>query len=77
MSKSKFDKLNNVGKSAALSEQNTKAVSSEYKSKLLGRVPVGAQEKHAELKAQGKTSLTFSAYIIEALIEKLERDLNK
>lgn len=73
----KFEKLNNVGKSAALTEQSTPAVSNEYKSKLLGRVPVAAQEKHAALKAQGKTSLTFSAYIIEALLEKLERDLNK
>lgn len=74
---SKFDKLNNVGKSAALAEQNTKAGANEYKSKLLGRVPLAAEQKHSELKAQGKTSLTFSAYIIEALIEKLERDLNK
>lgn len=74
---SKFDKLNNVGKSAALTEQSTQTVSNEYKSKLLSRVPVNAQKKHSELKAQGKTSLTFSAYIIEALIEKLERDSNK
>lgn len=74
---SKFDKLNNVGKSAALTEQSTQTVSNEYKSKLLSRVPVSAQKKHSELKAQGKTSLTFSAYIIEALIEKLERDSNK
>ncbi|KYN82225.1 hypothetical protein ATY36_13640 [Vibrio cidicii] len=79
-----WDKLGKVGEKATLKEtsaaqepaKETPAAQepAKTKSKSLRAVPANFFDKHAELKAAGKTSLDFSAYIIEALREKLERD---
>lgn len=50
------------------------AVKSKARSKNLRAVPESYFEAHAQLKASNKTSLDFSAYILEALREKLESD---
>lgn len=50
------------------------AVKSKARSKNLRAVPETYFEAHAQLKASNKTSLDFSAYILEALREKLEND---
>ena len=50
------------------------AVRSKSRSKNLRAVPETYFEAHAQLKALNKTSLDFSAYILEALREKLEND---
>jgi len=47
---------------------------SKARSKNLRAVPETYFEAHAQLKASNKTSLDFSAYILEALREKLEND---
>lgn len=44
------------------------------KAKNLRAVPVTYFDAHARLKSSSKTSLDFSAYILEAIREKLERD---
>ncbi|MBA4823498.1 molecular chaperone GroEL [Pantoea ananatis] len=49
-------------------------VKSKARSKNLRAVPETYFEAHAQLKASNKTSLDFSAYILEALREKLEND---
>lgn len=67
-----WDKLGSVGKDAALKENTSQDTST--KSKSLRAVPSAYFTKHAELKTDGKTSLDFTAYIIEAIREKLERD---
>lgn len=69
-----WDKLGKVGEKATLKETPTAQEPAKTKSKSLRAVPASFFDKHAELKAAGKTSLDFSAYIIEALREKLERD---
>jgi len=72
---SKFDKLNNVGKGAALSEQtselNTKPAT---KPKHINNLPVKAEQRFNALKAAGKVSGNLSAYMVQALFEKLEQD---
>ena len=72
---SKFDKLNNVGNGATLSEkssgQNTKPAT---KPKHINNLPVKAEERFNALKATGKVSGNLSAYMVQALIEKLEKD---
>lgn len=68
-----WDALGKVGESAALKE-NSAETRSATKSKHLKAVPISYFEKHIDLKKGGKTSLDFSAYIIEAIREKLERD---
>ncbi|EGR2700622.1 TPA: hypothetical protein ACGVAU_004440 [Vibrio vulnificus] len=76
MSKGKnWDALGKVGQNAALTENKTddKPVATT-KAKHLKAVPTTYFEKHQELKDGGKTSLDFTAYIIEAIREKLERD---
>lgn len=50
------------------------AVKNKSRSKNLRAVPETYFEAHAQLKALNKTSLDFSAYILEALREKLEND---
>lgn len=52
----------------------TKPAKSKARSKNLRAVPETYFEAHAKLKASNKTSLDFSAYILEALREKLEND---
>lgn len=42
--------------------------------KLVKPMPVAFYDAHATLKAEGKTAMDFSAYIIEAVREKLKRD---
>ncbi len=72
---SKFDKINNVGKGAALSEKtseiNTKPAT---KPKHINNLPIKAEERFNALKAAGKVSGNLSAYMVQALIEKLEKD---
>lgn len=72
MNAKNWDKLGQVGGKAVLKEN--KASSSGTKPKNLKSVPVSFFDKHKELRENGKTSLDFSAYIIEALREKLEKD---
>jgi len=71
----KFDKINNVGKGAALSEKtsdiNTKPAT---KPKHINNLPIKAEERFNALKAAGKVSGNLSAYMVQALIEKLEKD---
>lgn len=69
---SDWEKLSKVGNDAALKESGNPGNATKPKS--LRAVPVAYFNKHAELKKEGKTSLDFSPYIIEALREKLERD---
>ena len=66
-----FDKLNKVTQKAALTAS---APVSSTKPKSLRAVPVAYIERHKKLKSSGKTSLDFSAFIIEALREKLEKE---
>lgn len=40
------------------------------------RIPNEITDRFTALKAKGKTSLDYTAYIVEALREKLERDEN-
>ncbi|MNH76141.1 hypothetical protein D3C73_284040 [compost metagenome] len=44
------------------------------KAKEIRNMPVDFFNRHAALKSEGKTTLLFTAYIIEAVREKLERD---
>ncbi|WP_412497260.1 hypothetical protein [Vibrio fluvialis] len=67
-----WEKLSKVGNDAALKESGDSGNTTKPKS--LRAVPAAYFTKHAELKKEGKTSLDFSAYIIEAVREKLERD---
>lgn len=64
--------------SPAQTEKNTvdpkQVAKSKARSKNLRAVPETYFEAHAQLKASNKTSLDFSAYILEALREKLEND---
>ena len=66
-----WDKLGKVGGNAALTENKGQPTT---KAKHLKAVPATYFEKHQALKTAGKTSLDFTAYIIEAIREKLERD---
>lgn len=68
-----WDKLVNVGKQAPLKE-TTKKITTFSKAKLLNAVPTRYFDAHHELKENGKTSLDFSRYILEALREKLEKE---
>lgn len=70
-----WNALSQVGKKAALTEnksEEAKVVTT--KAKHLKAVPMSYFEKHEKMKQEGKTSLNFTDYIIEALREKLERD---
>ena len=69
--KDEWNKLDQVGKGAALTENNK---TTSTRAKNLKAMPESYFEAHKKLKAQGKTSLDFSAYIIEALRGNLERD---
>lgn len=73
MSNKNWDALSKVGKNAALTE-NTNNKSISTKPKHLKAVPINYFETHKALKNEHKTSLDFSAYIIEAIREKLDRD---
>lgn len=73
-------KLNTLMKSASLQTSSTATVDeksqqkSKTRSKNLRAVPETYFEAHSHLKLSNKTSLDFSAYILEAIREKLERD---
>lgn len=72
-----WDKLGKVGNNAALTENKANHIERDVpttKAKHLKAVPTSYFDKHAALKKEGKTSLDFTAYIIEAVREKLERD---
>lgn len=68
-----WDALSKVGEGAALTETKC-SQSIETKAKHLKNIPMSYFNDYKKLKATGKSSLDFSAYIIEALREKLERD---
>lgn len=70
-----WDALGGVGSGAALKESTLK-VTTGKKPKYLKDLPLSYFEDHKELKESGRTSLNFSAYIYEAVREKLERDKN-
>lgn len=59
--------MQEVAKEAAIDKPKTKA-------KEIRNMPVDFFNRHAALKSEGKTTLLFTAYIIEAVREKLERD---
>ncbi|BET44317.1 hypothetical protein ACH54D_20600 [Atlantibacter hermannii] len=61
------------GASGAAPLKTANANNGDRRKKLL-QVPELYCEKFDALKASGKTPLLFSAYMIEALREKLERD---
>lgn len=73
-------KLNTLMKSASLQTSSTATVDeksqqkSKTRSKNLRAVPETYFAAHNDLKLSNKTSLDFSAYILEAIREKLERD---
>tara|TARA_Y100000780_G_scaffold186390_1_gene172927 strand:- start:27126 stop:27356 length:231 start_codon:yes stop_codon:yes gene_type:complete len=72
---SKFDKINNVGNAATLSEKNTEQhAKPATKPKHINNLPVKAEERFNSLKAAGKVSGNLSAYMVQALLEKLEKD---
>lgn len=67
--------LSSLGEGAALREAPTGDVLNKKaatKSKEIKNMPVEFFNRHAELKAQGKTSLLFTAFIIEAVRKALE-----
>jgi hypothetical protein len=64
-----------VGQTANLKEN--KGAVDGVKQKLIHRMPVAYEERFKALKQDGKTSLLFSAFILEAIREKLERDESK
>lgn len=47
------------------------------KAKEIRNMPLDFFARHGALKNEGKTTLLFTAYIIEAVREKLERDENR
>lgn len=71
----KFDKINNVGKGAALSEKTTEPSGKPVtKSKNINTLPIKAEQRFLALKAAGKVSGNLSAYMVQALLEKLAKD---
>lgn len=59
---------------AALSESKQTDVKATVRAKNIPNMPLDFFERHAALKADRKTTMVFTAYIIEAVREKLERD---
>ena len=68
-----FEALEKAGNNAALTEQPT-AQEVTMKSKTIKTIPSNYFTAHDKLKSSGKTGLLLTAYMIEALREKLERD---
>jgi len=68
-----FDALEQAGNNAALTEQPS-AQEITIKSKTIKTIPSNYFDAHSTLKKSGKTGLLLTAYMIEALREKLERD---
>ncbi|GEK08905.1 hypothetical protein [Pseudoalteromonas peptidolytica] len=73
MAKKSWEKLDALDDGAQVQEAKTQ-VSSSTKSKLINKLPTALEERYEALKAQGKTTLNFSHYIVEALREKLDRE---
>ena len=69
-----WDDLENADTGSALKEQTKTQQQKQTKSKTLKRLPIIFFDAHAQLRGSGKTTLDFSAYITEAIREKLERD---
>lgn len=67
-----WDAMEEAGNNAALSENDDQAVT--LKTKTIKTIPSNYFEAHKTLKKSGKTGLLLTAYMIEALREKLERD---
>jgi len=70
----KWDDLENAGKDAALSENHQSEEAVQVRSKTIKTIPANYFTAHEQLKKDGKTGLLFTAYILEAIREKLERD---
>lgn len=73
MSKKNFDRLSELDSGAKMQESKPQA-SSTTKSKLINKLPTALEERYETIKAQGKTTLNFTQYILEALREKLDRE---
>ena len=68
-----FDALEKAGMNAGLSEKpSDEAVF--MRTKTIKTIPSNYFTAHETLKSSGKTGLLLTAYMIEALREKLERD---
>lgn len=68
-----FEALEQAGNDAALTEKQSGEVVT-MKSKTIKTIPSNYFTAHENLKSSGKTGLLLTAYMIEALREKLERD---
>lgn len=67
-----WDSFEDMGKDAALSENNTPEIT--LRTKTIKTIPSTYFDGHKNLKKSGKTGLLFTGYILEAIREKLERD---
>jgi hypothetical protein len=67
-----WDAMGAAGNDAALSENDDQGVS--LRTKTIKTIPSNYFEAHSQLKKSGKTGLLLTAYMIEALREKLARD---
>jgi hypothetical protein len=67
-----WDSMEEAGKDAALSENDGGNIT--YRTKTIKTIPSNYFDSHDALKKSGKTGLLFSAYILEAIKEKLKRD---
>lgn len=74
-----LNKLMGKGSSAALIEHEASVpevatTGPKVKQKRIPNLPCSYEDRYKALKDKGGTSLMFTAYILEALREKLERD---
>lgn len=69
-----MSKLMGVGSSARLIEQDDSQGTPQTKQKRIPNLPCSFEDRYKAIKTKGGTSLMFTAYILEALREKLERD---
>lgn len=67
-----WDAMEAAGNDAALSENDDQAIT--LRTKTIKTIPSNYFDAHSTLKKSGKTGLLLTAYMIEALREKLERD---
>lgn len=67
-----WDAMEAAGNNAALSENDDQEVT--LRTKTIKTIPSNYFDAHTTLKKSGKTGLLLTAYMIEALREKLERD---
>lgn len=67
-----FDELESAGENAAMVETATNEI--ELHTKTIKTIPMSYVKQHKALKAQGKTGLNLTAYMLEAFREKLSND---